>query len=100
MSETTKSVTSRRTFLGNTGRVAAAEHQWTLAATQTVEAYFAGKARQTSVYDREQLNAGQRLVGPAIIHERASTTVIDPGWHGEVLSQGEILVERCGDETG
>jgi len=93
-----EAVWQNRQRLASTGRVAA-EHEGTPAARQIVEAYFAGKARQTSVFDREQLNTGQRVVGPAIIHERASTTVIDPGWCGEVLSQGEILVERCEGET-
>src|SRR5690606_21609959 len=33
------------------------------------------------------------IEGPAIVHEVASTTVIDPGWYGEVLSGGEIVVK-------
>ena len=33
-----------------------------------------------------------RFAGPAIVCEPTSTTVIDPGWQGEVLSGGELLL--------
>jgi N-methylhydantoinase A len=44
-------------------------------------AYFpeAGGYAETPVYDRYGLEPGARLVGPAIVEERESTTVIGPG---------------------
>jgi 5-oxoprolinase (ATP-hydrolysing) len=61
-----------------------------------VTAYFNTKSHETRVYDRDHLKAGSTIAGPAIIHESASTTVIDPGWQGEVLSGAEILVTADG----
>jgi 5-oxoprolinase (ATP-hydrolysing) len=62
-------------------------------------AYFGGRPLATKIYNRNDLRPGHSMIGPAIIHESASTTVIDPGWHGEVLSGGEILV-NAEDGTG
>jgi len=43
--------------------------------------YFAeaGRAVATPVYDRESLRAGNRIAGPALVEEEASTTVLLPG---------------------
>ena len=35
--------------------------------------------------------------GPAIVTEEISTTVIDPGWEADVLSQGELLLTDVRD---
>jgi 5-oxoprolinase (ATP-hydrolysing)/N-methylhydantoinase A len=42
-------------------------------------AYFAGGFRDTPVYDRYALRAGDRIAGPAIVEEREATTVVPPG---------------------
>jgi 5-oxoprolinase (ATP-hydrolysing) len=63
-----------------------------------VTAYFDAQAHETRVYDRDHLKAGHIISGPAIIHEIASTTVVDPGWQGEVLNGGEILVTAEGGD--
>jgi 5-oxoprolinase (ATP-hydrolysing)/N-methylhydantoinase A len=42
-------------------------------------AYFDGVFRDTPVYDRYALDAGEQIDGPAIIEEREATTVIPPG---------------------
>jgi N-methylhydantoinase A len=38
----------------------------------------------TPVYDREELQAGVKLVGPAIINQLDSTTVVPPNTHAEI----------------
>ncbi len=63
-------------------------------ATQLVKTFFSGHLRDTQVFDRGELQPGDHFRGPAIVCESASTTVIDPGWEAEVLSQGELLVTR------
>ena len=63
---------------------------------QSTSAYFAGQFLTTPVFDRGQLRPGNRIVGPAIVCETASTTVIDPHWQAEVLSGGELLVTESG----
>lgn len=57
-------------------------------------AYFAGQPCEVQVFSREQLHAGDRIVGPAIVSEKASTVVIDPYWQADVLSGGELLATR------
>ncbi len=60
---------------------------------RTVTVYFNGARHPTLVYERDNLRVGQTIAGPAIVHECASTTVIDPGWSGKVLAGGSILAE-------
>jgi 5-oxoprolinase (ATP-hydrolysing) len=64
--------------------------------SRTAPAYFAGQQLAAQVFDRHELTPGDRLRGPAIVCEAASTTVIDPQWQGEVLSGGELLVTESG----
>ena len=59
---------------------------------RTIQVHFAARSQTTGIFDRAQLRPGDTIVGPAVIHEATSTTVIDPGWHGEVLSRGELLL--------
>jgi 5-oxoprolinase (ATP-hydrolysing) len=61
-------------------------------AANTSQVHFGGGAVETQVFDRSDLQPGDRLRGPAIVCESASTTVIEPGWQADVLSQGELLV--------
>ena len=42
-------------------------------------AWFDGQWQDTPVYRREQLGVGTELVGPAIVEQLDSTTVIEPG---------------------
>ncbi len=55
--------------------------------------WFDGRQHQATVHLRVALRPGDRIVGPAIIGEATSTTVIDPGWTADVLSGGELLLE-------
>ncbi|HEY6865444.1 MAG TPA: hydantoinase/oxoprolinase family protein [Burkholderiales bacterium] len=57
--------------------------------------YFAeaGKAVMTPMYDRESLRAGNRIPGPALIEEEASTTVLLPGDRLRVDEFGNLDIE-------
>ncbi|MGH3058329.1 MAG: hydantoinase B/oxoprolinase family protein, partial [Gaiellaceae bacterium] len=46
----------------------------------------------TRYYDRSSLEAGNRLQGPAIVHQYDSTTVIPPGLSASVDGHGNIVV--------
>jgi 5-oxoprolinase (ATP-hydrolysing) len=70
-----------------------------VSAEQTTESWFDGTAHTTAVFQREGLQPGDRVAGPAIICEAVSTTVIDPGWSGEVLSGGELLLTDQGTKA-
>lgn len=47
----------------------------------------------TPIYDRDKLAAGHRIIGPAIIEERESTTVIPPGMTAVIDPHGTARVE-------
>ena len=57
--------------------------------------YFAeaGRAVATPVYDRGSLRAGNRIDGPALIEEEASTTVLLPGDRLRVDDFGDLDIE-------
>jgi N-methylhydantoinase A len=64
------------------------------------ETYFAaiGESRRTPVYRREQLAEEQRVVGPAIVEEWTSTTVVPPGWQATVDRLGDLVLSSNGGE--
>ena len=48
---------------------------------------------ETPTYDRARLAAGNRIDGPALIEEHASTTVVQPGDKVEVDAFGNLHIE-------
>jgi N-methylhydantoinase A len=54
---------------------------------------FDSTRHSTGLYDRERLEAGDRLQGPAIIVEYSATTVVPPGCSVEVDRFGNLLIE-------
>ncbi len=60
----------------------------------TRAAYFAGCGFvETPTYDRLRLRAGNRIAGPALVEEYASTTVVHPGDCLEVDAFGDLVIE-------
>jgi N-methylhydantoinase A len=57
---------------------------------QTV--HFASGAIDVPLYDRTTLGAGDRIDGPAIVTQLDATTLVAPGWSGEVHPLGAILL--------
>ncbi|HEY1784766.1 MAG TPA: hydantoinase B/oxoprolinase family protein, partial [Pirellulales bacterium] len=57
--------------------------------------WFGGESRQVPIFDRADLQPGDRIPGPAIVCEATSTLVVDPLWQADVLSQGELLLTRA-----
>jgi N-methylhydantoinase A len=58
-------------------------------------AYFAelSKAVATPTYARDALRAGNRIDGPALVEEHASTTVVLPGDRLQVDDHGNLVIE-------
>ena len=50
-------------------------------------------AHTTPFYDREQLRAGDRIAGPAIIEQYDSTTVVPPGLEATVDRFGNLVID-------
>jgi N-methylhydantoinase A len=55
---------------------------------------FDGAVHDCPVWERERLPADAELRGPAIVEEFGATTVIPPGWAGEVDEHGNLILER------
>ena len=49
---------------------------------------------ETAIYQRSALKNGDRIVGPAIIGQSDSTTLVPPTWSARVLASGALLMER------
>ncbi len=60
-----------------------------------VEAVMAGHPRIVPLYDREAMQPGQSVHGPAIIKEPTGTNVIEPGWHAELNDYGHLILTRA-----
>jgi 5-oxoprolinase (ATP-hydrolysing) len=72
------------------------------ASQTTTPIFFSGQFSDVPLFDRVALSAGDRILGPAIVADELSTTVIDPGWEAEVLTRGELLLkakEQLDDAT-
>ena len=54
--------------------------------------YFGGSFRPAPTYRRAALLAGNRIKGPALIEEHASTTVLMPGDRCEVDAYGNLVI--------
>jgi N-methylhydantoinase A len=53
-------------------------------------------AGEVAVYRRDELGAGARFTGPAIVEERETTAVILPGWTVEVAPDGSLIATKEG----
>ncbi len=56
--------------------------------------YADGRWFDTTARRRESLRPGERVVGPALILEATGTILIEPGWSGETLKDGTLLLTR------
>jgi N-methylhydantoinase A len=58
------------------------------------DVWFAGTGRAAcDVWQRDDLLAGTRIAGPAVIEEHASTTVVPPGDRAEIDQWGNIVID-------
>jgi N-methylhydantoinase A len=55
----------------------------------------APRAVETPFFEREDLDAGQRLRGPAMVVQMDCTTVVAPGWQAEVDAFGNLVLTRA-----
>ena len=56
--------------------------------------FMAGCEWDTPIYAREQLAAGVRIEGPAILSDANATTVVEPQWQASVRASGHLVLER------
>jgi N-methylhydantoinase A len=53
---------------------------------------FSGRFIETPTFDRDVLLCGNRIAGPALVEEHASTTVLMPGDAAEVDELGNLVI--------
>ena len=68
-------------------------------ASRKVEAYLgdAGRPVSCAVYQREELGAGARIAGPALVREHGTTTVLFRGDALVVAKTGELVISVRGE---
>src|ERR1051326_2400503 len=60
----------------------------------TVEMHSGGRWHRTPVFQRNELQAGDKIKGPAIIAEANATSVVEPGWQAEITDMDHLLLQR------
>jgi N-methylhydantoinase A len=66
--------------------------------SQIVRDPAAGTASTWRVYDRASMQVGQRAIGPAIISEDETSTLVGPGWNAFVNQRGYVEVLQGADK--
>jgi 5-oxoprolinase (ATP-hydrolysing) len=61
---------------------------------ETIQMYCQGQWRDAALIVREDMQAGDLVVGPAVIAEKNATTVIEPGWQAKLTSLNHLVLER------
>ncbi len=61
---------------------------------ETVRMSSGGASHETALYLRDDMRPGDTVSGPAIIAERNSTTVVEPGWLAEISRSNHMLMTR------
>lgn len=56
--------------------------------------YSDGRAHDAPLYQREKLQSGACIQGPAIIVESTGTNVVECGWQATCTKRGDLLLER------
>ncbi|TCS62917.1 hydantoinase B/oxoprolinase family protein [Varunaivibrio sulfuroxidans] len=60
----------------------------------TVRMFTDGAAHATPVFDGPALRPGHKIMGPAILVDQNSTTVVEPGWQAEITAAGHLALRR------
>jgi 5-oxoprolinase (ATP-hydrolysing) len=61
---------------------------------ELVRMFTGGRWEKAPLYRREDLRAGSRIDGPAIIAEANATTVVEPEWRATVTPLNHLVLER------
>ena len=57
--------------------------------------WFEGGARETALYQREELQPGARFAGPSLVRQFDTTIVAPPGWSARVDGWENLWLERA-----
>jgi 5-oxoprolinase (ATP-hydrolysing) len=65
-------------------------------AVATVQMYTAGAWQTTPVYQRQDLQPGDCIAGPAIIVEATGTNIIEPHWQAKLTTRNHLVLSVVG----
>lgn len=58
----------------------------------TTHLWSGGNKHSAGVFQLYEMNPGNTIIGPAVITDQHSTTIVDIGWQAELLSGNELLL--------
>ena len=61
---------------------------------QYCEAIFRGESQRTPIYLRTELSADDHIIGPALVTQLDTTTLITPAWLGRVDIEGNLILSK------
>jgi 5-oxoprolinase (ATP-hydrolysing) len=70
------------------------EKNQVLSPVSRVQMYSYGEFHETSIFNIEMFRPGACMKGPAILTEKNTTIVIEPGWQGEITALNHLLLTR------
>src|SRR5262249_23313033 len=59
------------------------------------QASFNGTMIDATLYERDRLDIGTVVAGPALVEQFDATTVIPPGWSGQVDGHRNLILARA-----
>ncbi|MDD2340814.1 MAG: hydantoinase B/oxoprolinase family protein [Methanosarcina sp.] len=59
-----------------------------------VRIYSYGEFHETPVFNTDELKPGTGISGPAILIEKNTTIILEPGWQGEITARNHYLLTR------
>ncbi|RXA16373.1 5-oxoprolinase [Methanosarcina sp. MSH10X1] len=59
-----------------------------------VRMYSNGEFHTTPVFQREELKPGACILGPAILIEKNTTIILEPGWEGVITERNHLFLKR------
>ncbi len=64
-----------------------------------VRCFMQGRWQEVAGHDRDQLQSGDQVRGPALISADNSTLVLEPGWTGTMLPDGSLDCRRTSSDN-
>lgn len=84
--------------VGDTGEgieeVAESNRQGDLPSLDTVSVYMEAGYEDCTVYDRDVMQPGDVVMGPAIIREHTGTNIVEAGWEAAVNDHNHLILTR------
>ncbi|WP_191057583.1 hydantoinase/oxoprolinase family protein [Geminicoccus harenae] len=67
-----------------------------LKGSRTIRVAAAPQGVEAKIYERTRMPVGMTFSGPAIVEQADTTTVVEPGWSGEVAADGNLVLTATG----